>query len=90
VIDGLDRLLHDSVVGGHHQHDDVGHIGAPRAHFGKCRMARRIDEGDPLPVGPGHLVCADMLGDAAGFMGRHIGLAHGIQQRGLAVIDMNP
>ena len=28
VADRLDRLRHDAVVGGDHQHDDVGHLGA--------------------------------------------------------------
>ena len=88
VIDGLDRLRHDSVVGGHHQHDDIGHIGAARAHLGEGGVARRIDEGDLLAVGPRHLIGADMLGDAAGLMHRDIGLADRIEQRGLAVVDM--
>jgi len=30
VVDGLFRLGHDAVVGGHDQHDDVGHL-RPRA-----------------------------------------------------------
>jgi hypothetical protein len=30
VVDGLDRLGHHAVVGGHHQHHDVGDL-APRA-----------------------------------------------------------
>ena len=51
-------------------------------------MARRVDEGDLLAAGPGYLICADMLGDAARFMSGHIGLAHGIEQRRLAVVDM--
>ena len=29
-----------------------------------------------------------MLGDAAGFVGRDVGLAQGVEQRGLAVVDM--
>ena len=31
VIDRLDRLRHHAVVGGHHQHDDVGDLGAALA-----------------------------------------------------------
>ncbi len=40
------------------------------------------------PDGDGHLIGADMLGDAAGFAGRDIGRADGVEQRGLAVVDM--
>ena len=46
VIDRFDRLRHDAVIGGHHQHDDVGGLGAARAHGGEGLVARRIDEGD--------------------------------------------
>ena len=35
-----------------------------------------------------HLIGADMLGDAAGLARNDVGLAHGVQQRCLAVIDM--
>ena len=35
-----------------------------------------------------HLIGADMLGDAAGFAGDDIGLADGVEQRGLAVVDV--
>ncbi len=48
VADRLDRLLHDAVVGRDHQHDDVGDVGAARAHRGEGLVARRIDEGDLL------------------------------------------
>ena len=37
-----------AVIGGHHQHDDVGHVGTARAHLGEGRVARRIEEGDLL------------------------------------------
>ena len=48
VADRLDRLLHDAVIGGDDQHDDVGDIGAARAHRGEGLMARRVDKGDLL------------------------------------------
>ena len=46
VADGLDRLRHDAVVGRHHQHDDVGDLGAARAHGGEGGVAGGVDEGD--------------------------------------------
>ena len=34
------------------------------------------------------LIGADVLGDAAGFARRHVGRADGVEQRGLAVVDV--
>ena len=48
VADRLDRLRHDAVVGGDHQHHDVGDLRAARAHGGEGRVAGRVDEGDRL------------------------------------------
>ncbi len=48
VADRLDRLLHDAVIGGDDQHDDVGDIGAARAHRGEGLVTRRVDKGDLL------------------------------------------
>ena len=47
VVDRLDRLRHDAVIGRDHQHDDVGHLGAAGAHRGEGGVAGRVDEGDP-------------------------------------------
>ena len=87
VIDRFDRLRHHAVIGGNHQHDDIGRLGAARAHGGEGFVARRIDEGDEA-VRRRNLIGADMLGDAAGFARHDIGLADGVEQRGLAVVDM--
>ena len=86
--DGFHRLRHDAVIGGHHQNHQIGDLGAARAHRGEGGMARRVQEGDLLAGFQLHLIGADMLGDAAGFAGHDIGLAQGVEQRGLAVIDM--
>ena len=88
VVDRFHGLRHDAVVGGDHEHDDVGHLGAACAHRGKGGVARGVDEGDLAAGGRGHLVGADMLGDAAGFARRHLGGANGVEQRRLAVIDV--
>ena len=50
-------------------------------------MARGIQEGDHAFLVL-HVVGADVLGDATGFTGRHLGLADIVQQRGLAVVDV--
>ena len=85
VIDGLDRLRHDAVIGSDNQHDDIGHVRTARAHFCERGVARRIEEGDLLSLFlPGalrrDLVAADMLGDASGFALDHIRSAQRIEQ----------
>src|SRR6185312_3391277 len=88
VIDGLDRLRHHAVVGGHHQHHDVGHVRAARPHGGEGRVAGRVQEGHALAVLQPHLVGADVLGDAAVLAGHHVGGAQRVQQARLAVVDV--
>ena len=60
VVDGLDGLGHDPVVGRHHQDDDVGDLGAPGPHGGEGLVARGVDEGDPVAarLRPGRRRCA--------------------------------
>jgi len=48
VVDRLDRLRLDAVVGRDHQDDDVGDLGAARAHGGERLVAGRVEEGDAL------------------------------------------
>ncbi len=87
MLDRLDRLRHDAVVGRYDQHDDVGRLRATLAHRGERGMARGVEEGDHA-LGRFHMVRADMLGDAAGFARSDLGPADVVEQRGLAVVDM--
>ena len=87
VIDRFHRLRHHAVVGGDDQDRDVGRLRAAGAHGGEGLVARRVDEGDLLAVLL-DLIGADMLGDAAGLGGDDIGLADGVEKRGLAVVDV--
>ena len=87
VLDGLDRLGHHAVVGGDDEHDDVGGVGATGTHRGEGRVARGVEEGQRLAV-LDHLVGADVLGDATGLTGDHVGVADAVEQLGLAVIDV--
>ena len=75
MADRLDRLLLDAVIGRDHQHDDVGDVGAARAHRGEGLVAGRVDEGDALAGFQRDLIGADMLGDAAGLAAGDIGAA---------------
>ena len=81
------RRRHDAVIGGDDQDDDVGDIRAARAHGGEGFVARGVEESDGL-VAALDRVGADVLGDAARFARGDVRLADGVEQRGLAVIDM--
>ena len=87
VVDGLDGLGHDAVVGRHHEDDDVGRLGAPGAHGREGGVARGVDEGDGMAL-PLHLVGTDVLRDAAGLAGHHVGRADPVEQQRLAVVDV--
>ena len=86
VAERLEGLRHDAVVGGHDQHDDVGDVGAARAHGAERGVAGRVEEGDlrqlllALGMREGNGVGADVLGDAAGFAGGDVGLADHVEQ----------
>ena len=88
VVDRLARLRLHAVVGRHHDHRDVGDLGAAGAHRREGLVARRVEEGDDLVAGRVDLVGADVLGDAAGLARGHLGLADRVEQRRLAVIDV--
>ena len=64
VADCFDRLRHHAVVGGDHQHNDVGDLRTTRAHFGECSVTWSVDEGNRLAV-LFYLVCTDVLRNAA-------------------------
>ena len=88
VVDGLDGLGHDAVVGGYHQDRDIRHLGASGTHSGERLMAGRIQEGN-FPVADINPVGADMLGNAAGLSRGNIGVPDGVQQRGFTVVNVS-
>ncbi len=88
VVDSLDGLGHDGVVGSHDDDDKVGHLGAAGTHGGKGFVAGGVEEGYLLAVGEGHMIGTDMLGNTAGLTRNDVSLADIVEQRGLAVVDM--
>ena len=62
-------------------------LGAAGAHLVEGGVAGRVEEGD-LAALELDLVGADVLGDAARLAGGDMGLADGVEQRGLAVVDV--
>ena len=89
MVQSLDRLRHDAVVGSDDDDNDVGHLGTTGAHSGKCLVARGIQEGDAATVGQLHVIGTDVLGDTTSLTGNHVGVADVVQQRSLTVVDVS-
>src|SRR4051794_38765012 len=91
VVERLDGLRHDAVVGGHDEDGDVGHLRAAGTHGGERLVARGVDEGDRAVdalVLVVDLVGTDVLGDAARLVGDDVRRPDRVEQLGLAVVDV--
>src|SRR6059036_1644700 len=87
VVDRLDGLRHDAVVGGHHEDDDVGRLGAAGAHRRERLVPWRVQERN-LAVPSLDLVGADVLRDSPKLLLGDLGLADRVEERGLPVVDV--
>ena len=86
VVDGLEGLGHDAVVGCNDDDDDVGDLGTAGPHAGEGLVAWGVEEDDLAAEGGGvglgdfDLVGADVLGDASGFAAGDVGGADCVEQ----------
>ena len=87
VIDGLDGLRHNAVVSGDNENGDIGAHGAARAHLGKGRMARSVEEGDRLAVDLNG-IRADVLRNTAGLSGCDLCMTDIVEQTRLTVVNV--
>jgi hypothetical protein len=87
VVDRLDRGGHHAVVGGHHEHGHVGELRAAGAQGRKGRVTRGVEE-DDRALGRGDLVGAHFLGNPAGLALGHARADDGVEEGGLAVVDV--
>ena len=91
VVQRLNRLRHDAVVGCDHEDRDVGDLRTTSTHGGERLVTRGVDEGDlalcALVLGD-HLVRTDVLGDSTGFTGNDVGVADRVEQASLTVVDV--
>ncbi len=79
VLHGFFGLWHDTVIGGHHQNDDIRALRTAGAHGGKGRVPGGVEEGDHA-VARFHVVGADVLGDTTRLTGSHLRLANVVEQ----------
>ena len=87
VVDRLDGLRHNAVIGCYDQNGDIGYLRTACTHGGKRSVTRGIEEGDRLAANL-NAVCADVLGNAAGLTCDDVGTTDGVKQSGLTMIDM--
>ena len=88
VSNGLAGLWHHAVIRRHHQHHHIRALGAARPHGRKSRVTGCVQEGNQAAL-VFDLVRANMLRNAARLAARHVRVADGVQQGGLAMIDMS-
>ncbi|MCK7489211.1 MAG: hypothetical protein MZU79_02405 [Anaerotruncus sp.] len=87
MFDRLDGLGLDSLLGRHHQDDDIGYVGAPGSHFTERLMPWSIEERDFSALEL-HLVGSNVLSDTAGFPLGDMCLPDPVQKRCLSMVDM--
>ena len=92
MVDGLNRLGHDAVIGCDHEDRDVGDLSTTGTHGRKGLVAGGIDEGDRAGGAvlslDRDLVGADVLGDAAVLGVDDVGVTDRVEQFGLTVVDV--
>ena len=88
VRDGLLGLRHDTIIGCDDDDDDIRYLGSASTHSSKGLVTGSIDECELASPLEGHPIGTDVLGDAARLTGDDVGLAHGIEERGLTMIDV--
>jgi hypothetical protein len=75
VVNRFGGLRHDAVVGGNHQHNDIGDIRSARAHCCERGMPRRIDKGNLVAIVI-DAVGSNVLRNPAGFASRDARLSN--------------
>ena len=91
MVDGFHGLRHHTIVGGNHQHRNVGGFCTTSTHGGKCLVTRGIQESNLTFCVVNvhlHLICANTLSDATGLAGTNIGFTDGVQKAGFTVVDV--
>ena len=86
--DGFLGLGHHGVIGRNNDNGQVRHLGTAGTHGRKGLVAGGIQEGDAAAVFQFYAVGANVLGNATGLTGNHVGVADVVQQGGLTMVHM--
>ena len=89
VVNRLDGLRHDGVVGSDDDDRDIRHFRTTCTHGREGRVTRSIEESDMLTVLEFDVVRTDVLGDTTGLTGDHIRVSDVVEERSLTVIDVS-
>ena len=88
MVDGLNRLRHDTVVCGNYKDSDIGDVRTSCTHGCECLMSRSIEEGDVLALNV-YLISTDVLCDAACLACGNVSVSDAVEDRGLAVVNVS-
>ena len=80
VVDSLNSLWHNRVIGSDDDDRYIRHFGTAGTHCGKGCVSRSIQESDVLSVFEFHIVCTDVLCDTACLSSDHIGITDMVEQ----------
>ena len=86
MCDSLLGSRHHSVVGSDDDDGDIRHLSTTGTHSGERLVTRSVEERNLTSVLQLHVVCTDVLCDAASLAGDDVCLAYIVEQRGLTVV----
>ncbi len=87
MMNGFDRLRHNTIVCCHYQDYQIGRLCTACTHCGKCLVAWCIEKGY-YPLRCFYMIGAHVLRNAASFTARYPRLADMVEQRCLAMIHV--
>ena len=89
MVNSLDCLRHDGVIGCDDDNRKVGELCTTCTHRCKGFMTRSIEECDTTPVRKHHVVCTDMLGNTSGLTGDDIRISDVVEEGCLTMVDVS-
>ena len=87
MVNALNGLRHDTVIGGDNENGNIGYHCTASSHRCKCLMTRSVKECYGTAVNL-NSICADMLGYAACLAGCNVCMTDIVKKRGLAVVNV--
>ena len=87
MVDRLDRLRHDTVVGSNNEDSDISDIRTSCSHRGERLVSRSIQKRYLLAL-VGHLISTDMLSDTACLTVGDMSVSYLVKYRGLTVVNV--